>query len=104
MDSRSGRDVKLWSLGSGSSGNAILIECDGSRLLIDCGFGARTLSGRLATIGVDPASIDGCVLTHEHTDHVKGAAAASKRWGWALYATPGTAASKELTGAKVQTF
>ena len=46
--------VKLWMLGSGSSGNAVLIECDGSRILIDCGFGTRTLAGRLKTIGVEP--------------------------------------------------
>jgi phosphoribosyl 1,2-cyclic phosphodiesterase len=91
-------------LGSGSSGNAILVECDGSRLLIDCGFGTRTLAGRLRTIGVEPESIDGCLITHEHSDHVKGAGAASKRWGWGIYATPGTALAPELEGATVHTF
>ena len=53
------RIVKLWMLGSGSRGNAILVECDGSRILIDCGYGTRTLAGRLKTIGVTPDSIDG---------------------------------------------
>lgn len=91
-------------LGSGSSGNAILIECDGSRILIDCGFGTRTLAGRLKTIGVAPESIEGCLITHEHTDHVKGAGAAAKRWGWGIYATPGTAKAPELAKAKVQLF
>lgn len=91
-------------LGSGSSGNAILVECDESRILIDCGFGTRTLSGRLKTIGVAPESIDACLITHEHSDHVKGAAAAAKRWGWGLYATAGTARASELTGAKVHRF
>jgi phosphoribosyl 1,2-cyclic phosphodiesterase len=91
-------------LGSGSKGNAILIECDGSRILIDCGFGTRTLAGRLRTIGVAPESIEGCVITHEHSDHVKGAASAAKRWGWGIFATPGTAKAPELAKATVHTF
>ena len=91
-------------LGSGSSGNAILVECDESRILIDCGFGTRTLVGRLKTIGVAPESIDACLITHEHSDHVKGATAAARRWGWSLYATPGTARASELAGATVQRF
>jgi phosphoribosyl 1,2-cyclic phosphodiesterase len=91
-------------LGSGSSGNAVLIECDGSRILIDCGFGTRTLAGRLATIGVDPKSIDGCLITHEHSDHVKGAGAAAKKWGWGVYATPGTAKARELAETPVHLF
>jgi len=96
--------VKIWMLGSGSNGNAILIECDGSRLLVDCGFGTRTLAARLRTIGVAPESIDGCLLTHEHHDHLKGAAAAARRWGWGIYATPGTARAHELRKTPVLTF
>jgi len=88
--------MKLWILGSGSSGNAILIECDETRILIDCGFGTRILAGRLKTIGVDPKSIDACLVTHEHTDHVKGAGGAARRWGWDVYATKGTAKAREL--------
>src|SRR3954470_22508028 len=82
--------VKLWTLGSGSSGNAILVECDGSRILIDCGFGTRTLAKRLKSIDIAPESIEGCLVTHEHSDHISGAAACAKRWGWGLYATAGT--------------
>jgi phosphoribosyl 1,2-cyclic phosphodiesterase len=96
--------VKLWSLGSGSGGNAILVECDGSRVLVDCGFGTRTLAGRLKAIGVEPESIDGCLITHEHSDHVKGAGAAAKRWGWGVFATPGTAKAPELAETNVHRF
>lgn len=98
--------MKLWILGSGSGGNAILIECDGSRMLIDCGFGTRILAARLKTIGVDPTSIDCCLVTHEHYDHVKGAGAAAKRWGWRVYATAGTAKARALvkTATQVHTF
>jgi phosphoribosyl 1,2-cyclic phosphodiesterase len=104
MDREGSGLVKLWMLGSGSNGNAILIECDGSRLLIDCGFGTRTLATRLRTIGVAPESIDGCLLTHEHTDHVKGAGAAARRWGWGIYATAGTAKAPELSSTPVHIF
>jgi phosphoribosyl 1,2-cyclic phosphodiesterase len=96
--------VKLWMLGSGSSGNAILVECDGSRLLIDCGFGTRTLAGRLKTIDIAPESIDGCLLTHEHWDHLKGAPTGARRWGWGVYATPGTSIARALRKTKVQRF
>jgi len=91
-------------LGSGSSGNAILVECDGSRLLIDCGFGTRTLASRLKTIDIAPESIDGCLLTHEHWDHLKGAPTGARRWGWGIHATPGTAIARELRKTKVQRF
>ena len=82
--------MKLWVLGSGSGGNAVLIECGESRVLVDAGFGTRMLSTRLRAIGVAPASIEACVVTHEHTDHVKGAAAGARRWGWTLFASEGT--------------
>ena len=82
--------MKLWVLGSGSEGNAVLIECGESRVLVDAGFSPRMLSRRLRTIGVAPASIEACIVTHEHTDHIKGAAAAARKWGWSLYASDGT--------------
>jgi phosphoribosyl 1,2-cyclic phosphodiesterase len=94
--------VKIWMLGSGSAGNAVLLEANGSRVLVDAGFGTRTLAMRLKTIDVAPQSIQACVLTHEHSDHIKGAAAAAKKWGWSLHATRGTAGG--LSGAPVQTF
>ena len=82
--------MKLWVLGSGSSGNAVLVESGDSRVLVDAGFGTRTLATRLRTIGIAPGSIEACIVTHEHTDHVKGAAAGARRWGWTLYASEGT--------------
>ena len=82
--------MRLWVLGSGSEGNAVLVECGDSRVLVDAGFGTRELGRRLRSIGIAPASIEACVVTHEHTDHVKGAAAAARRWGWSLYATAAT--------------
>lgn len=80
-------------LGSGSRGNALLVESGGTRVLVDCGFGPRALARRLALLQCAPESIDALVLTHEHVDHAQGALKACAQWGWPLYATAGTLAA-----------
>lgn len=85
--------MRVWVLGSGSRGNAVLVECAGTRLLVDCGFSARTLAGRLAAVGMSPRDVHATVLTHEHQDHAKGAAAAASAWGWQVVASAGTLAA-----------
>lgn len=82
--------MRVWVLGSGSAGNAVLIEVGESRVLVDAGFGPRALSTRLRAIAVAPESIEACIVTHEHGDHVYGATRAARRWGWRLYASEGT--------------
>lgn len=82
--------VRVWSLGSGSKGNALVVECGDTRVLVDAGFPARTLAARMRAVGIEPGSIGACLLTHEHTDHTRGAARAWRRWGWPLHATEGT--------------
>ena len=97
--------MRVWVLGSGSRGNAILVECGKHRLLIDAGFPAKVLESRLEAIGVEPKSIEHVVITHEHTDHVQGAAGGAKKWGWNLHATVGTTiGTAPLEGATVHTF
>lgn len=87
--------MRLWTLGSGSKGNALVLECGDTRVLIDAGFPARTLAARLTAVGIAPASISACVVTHEHIDHCRGAAAAQAKWGWALHASAGTVSGGE---------
>jgi phosphoribosyl 1,2-cyclic phosphodiesterase len=82
--------VKLCLLGSGSRGNAVLLQSRDTRILIDAGFAPRTLVKRLASIAVAPESIEAVMLTHEHIDHSKGAVAGSQRYGWTVYGTAGT--------------
>ena len=82
--------MNVWVLGSGSSGNAVLIETARSRILVDAGFAPRVLKRRLAVADVAPQSIEAVVVTHEHTDHVKGVAAAARKWGWTIVSTAGT--------------
>ncbi|MDR0247104.1 MAG: MBL fold metallo-hydrolase [Burkholderiales bacterium] len=64
--------MRFASLGSGSGGNALLVEAGGTRLMIDCGFGLRDTVRRLQRLNVEPEMIDAVFITHEHTDHVGG--------------------------------
>lgn len=82
--------MRFASLGSGSRGNATLIESDSTRLLVDCGFSLRELESRLRCLGVGAASIDALLLTHEHGDHSRGVAALANRYRLAIWTTPGT--------------
>jgi phosphoribosyl 1,2-cyclic phosphodiesterase len=84
--------LRLAVLGSGSSGNAVVVESAHGRLLIDAGFSCRELERRLRLVGVEPGEIDALVLTHEHSDHCRGARTLARRFGLPVYATPGTLA------------
>ena len=64
--------IRFAVLGSGSKGNSAVVECGGMRLLIDAGLSAKQLTLRLHQVGIDPASLDGILLTHEHGDHIRG--------------------------------
>ncbi len=90
--------MRVWVLGSGSRGNAVVVESGGCRVLIDVGFGPRILQKRLETAGIAPESIEACVITHEHSDHIRGAARAARRWHWPLFASEGTYANSRLPG------
>jgi phosphoribosyl 1,2-cyclic phosphodiesterase len=85
--------MRAWTLGSGSKGNAILLESDGTRVLIDAGYSPRELTRRLAGIGIRPESIDAVIVTHEHTDHMRGVSAAQRRWNWRVFGSAGTVAA-----------
>ncbi|MEY3895258.1 MAG: hypothetical protein RLZZ214_777 [Verrucomicrobiota bacterium] len=78
-------------LGSGSKGNAAVVECGGLRLMIDAGLSAKQLTLRLGQVGIDPASLDGILLTHEHGDHVRGLKIFLKQHPVPVFTTPATA-------------
>ena len=88
-------------LGSGSRGNAILLDAGPTRVLIDAGFGPRTLAGRMRACGIAPESVCAVIVTHEHHDHARGAAKAARKWGWDLYTSTGTVrACRRLSAAR----
>jgi len=64
--------MRLTVLGSGSTGNAVLICAGRTRVLVDAGLSARELVRRLALVGCDPAELSGVIITHEHGDHAGG--------------------------------
>ncbi|MSR22894.1 MAG: MBL fold metallo-hydrolase [Gemmatimonadetes bacterium] len=82
--------MKIAALGSGSGGNAFLIASERTALLVDGGFSARQLVERLEALGVDPASVQAIVVTHEHSDHTRGIGVFSRRFGTALHMTAAT--------------
>lgn len=77
-------------LGSGSRGNALVVESDGRRVLVDAGFSCRQLELRMRSVGIDPATVEALILTHEHSDHVCGAELFSRRYGLPVFGTEGT--------------
>ncbi|WPB58188.1 MBL fold metallo-hydrolase [Xylophilus sp. GOD-11R] len=89
--------LRFCNLGSGSAGNATLVEGrDGtstSRLLIDCGLGVRVLEKRLTTAGLDYGDIDAIFITHEHSDHIGSAHQVALRHRIPVWMSEGTYAA-----------
>lgn len=82
--------LKVCVLASGSSGNAIYIASENTRILIDAGLSAKQVAVRLEQIGVVPESINGICVSHEHGDHVAGLRVLQKRHDIPIYTNAGT--------------
>ena len=86
--------LRFRSLGSGSSGNATLVEArsgtDVTRILVDCGLGIRTLERRLAIAGLAMGELDAVFITHEHSDHIGCAHALALRQRIPVWMSHGT--------------
>lgn len=81
-------------LGSGSEGNALIVEVGQTRLMLDCGFGLAETELRLSRLGLTPQHISGILITHEHGDHIRGAGKFSRKHGIPVWLTHGTLASQ----------
>jgi len=82
--------VRFASLGSGSKGNATLIQHDDTCVLIDCGFSALEAQRRMQRLGVSPEQITAVLVTHEHSDHISGVGALARRFSLPVYLSTGT--------------
>ncbi len=83
-------DAELFVLGSGSKGNAFVLRYLSQTLLLDVGFSARETERRMELAGLDPASLVGLALTHEHGDHATGATRLARRHDIPVLASFGT--------------
>jgi phosphoribosyl 1,2-cyclic phosphodiesterase len=84
--------VRFACLGSGSKGNAWVLDAGATRVMFDCGFGARETGARLARLGLSLTALDAIVLSHEHSDHARGALAVARKAGCPIWATHGSVA------------
>ena len=82
--------IRFASLGSGSDGNCLLVEAASTRIIADCGFGLTETVARRARCGVDPGSINAILITHEHDDHIGGAARFARKFNIPVWMTHGT--------------
>jgi phosphoribosyl 1,2-cyclic phosphodiesterase len=82
--------MRFASLGSGSQGNALIVEAGRTRLMLDCGFGITDCVSRLARLGLEPTELNAIVVTHEHDDHIGGVARFARKYELPVYLTYGT--------------
>lgn len=77
-------------LASGSTGNAFYIESDRTKLLVDAGLSGKEMDRLFAEIDVDPSQISGILVTHEHSDHIKGLGVIARKYQLPIYANEKT--------------
>jgi|TARA_B110000483_G_scaffold149349_1_gene177948 phosphoribosyl 1,2-cyclic phosphodiesterase len=88
--------VRFASLGSGSKGNATLIDNGSTCVVIDLGFTIKETVRRLSRLGLMPQDVDAILVTHEHADHIHGVAGFARKFGTPVYLTPGTYRHKQM--------
>lgn len=82
--------MRFASLGSGSEGNALVVQLGASCVLMDCGFSLNETGARLARLGLTADSLSGIVVTHEHGDHIAGVARLARKYSIPVWLTHGT--------------
>ncbi len=85
--------LRFAALGSGSRGNALLVEFGATLLMVDCGLPRKAIEERLETLERSVRDVTAVLVTHEHTDHAQGVEAFARRYNTPLWMTPGTASA-----------
>lgn len=83
--------MRFASLGSGSKGNATLLETPDQLVLVDCGFTVKETELRMARLGRHPSDLSAILVTHEHSDHIKGVLPLARKYQLPVHASFGTA-------------
>lgn len=82
--------ARYCALFSGSKGNCTYVGTPHSGILVDVGVSAKRIKQALCDRAIDPASVQGVFITHEHSDHIAGLRVLTKQYGWTVYASRGT--------------
>ena len=82
--------LNFCSLYSGSSGNSLFVESENTKILVDAGMSCKKIEEALNSINVDISSIDAILVTHEHSDHIKGISTISRKFDIPVFATKET--------------
>ena len=91
--------MRFCSIASGSSGNCIYIGSEQTHMLVDIGISGKKMEAGLNSIDLTGRDLDGILITHEHSDHIKGLGVIARRYGLPVYATEGTTALLSAIGA-----
>src|SRR4051794_14390318 len=91
--------MQVWSIASGSSGNAYLVRAEGATVLVECGIPLSRITGFLKRLGIAPYDLTGVLLTHDHSDHTRSARQLSDTYGVPIFATAGTLGCASLRDA-----
>lgn len=82
--------LNFCSLYSGSSGNCLFIESENTKLLVDAGVSLKKIEEGLTSLNIEPSSLDAVLITHEHSDHIKGLSVLSKKYNIPVFANKET--------------
>ena len=85
--------LRFASLGSGSRGNALLVEFGSTLLMVDCGLARKTIEQRLRAVDREPRDVTALLVTHEHSDHAQGVDTFARRYNTPVWMTLGTASA-----------
>lgn len=94
-------ELRFCALYSGSSGNALYIGTPKTNVLVDAGLPGSRIQSSLSRIGVDPQDLDAVLITHEHSDHIRGAGVLSRRFDLPVYATEQTWCAMDRSVGKI---
>ncbi len=84
------KSIQVCPLASGSKGNSLFVSCADTSILVDAGLSGVEIQRRLESIHIEPECLDYIIITHEHSDHVRGAGVLSRRFNIPVYITPKT--------------
>lgn len=90
-------------LASGSTGNAFFVETDRQKLLVDAGLSGKQMELLMGQVNIDPKHLDGILVTHEHSDHIKGLGIMARRYNLPIYANEKTWNAMEGMIGKINT-